>query len=439
MPSVLLERLAAHTSNAPTKPAVIEPAGQITSRADLLATAAHHADRLQHLGIAPGDLVMLHAPGAGAAFHAWDLATLMCGAVPASVPEYPAADQISALLDNLRPGCVIDTAPDELLAAATAHSEIPYHHPCPRTAPSGSANGALRRISAAARPPGACVIFTSGSTGQSRPVLLDERSLADGLDAWRSLWPGAARQATRTLASLPVSHIAQRIMGHYLLCLYGTTVHTTIPDRLAAAVITTRPQVLLTVPHTLTALAHAASTGNAEALRRALAEVALVVNGAAALPAATAEALAALSVPVAGAYGMTETTVPAFHHHPDDGSGELGEAVPGVRARLEEDGHLLLHTSYAARYVTTWPGTAPVTGPDGWIRTGDRALAGPDGGLRLAGRISSTIKTARSPDQPRTPRGAPERPAWRGRLLRARPRTSLRGGHRQHAHSQSLG
>jgi len=181
-------------------------------------------------------------------------------------------------------------------------------------------------------------------------------------------------------------------MGHYLMCLYGVSVHTTTPAGLAAAITTVRPQVLLGVPHTLAALTHNA-TGDAE-LGKALRETALILNGAAALPAETAAALAALEAPVAGAYGMTETTVPAFHHQPEDGSGALGMPVFGVDFHLGPGDELLLRTRYAARYVTRWPQTTPVMAADGWLHTGDRAESAP-AGLRLTGRIAATLKTSR--------------------------------------------
>jgi long-chain acyl-CoA synthetase len=390
--SLLLERFAHLAAAGPDHPAVIEASGEPVGRAQLLQKACTLADDLQAAGVRRGSVVLIHAPGAGAAFHAGDLAALLCGAVPASMTEHPSADQADQTLNVLRPACVLDTAGDDVLTAATTRAEIPHRHLASPAADSVSAEQAVRRARMAPAATGACVTATSGTTGRPRHVLIDQTAIVNGLAAWRHHWPSAAQAATRTVAHLPVSHIAQRIMGHYLLCLYGVSVHTATPADLAAAITTARPQILLGVPHTLAALAQDAAH-DAE-LGQALREIALIINGAAALPADTAAALTALGAPVAGAYGMTETTVPAFHHHPEDGSGTLGMLVPGVQFHLGANGALRLRTSYAARYVTCWPQTTPVMAADGWLHTGDRATL-VRGGLRLTGRIAATLKTSR--------------------------------------------
>jgi long-chain acyl-CoA synthetase len=102
--------------------------------------------------------------------------------------------------------------------------------------------------------PAGAVVFTSGSTGTPRGVVLREQDLAAGIRAWSALWPAIPQ---RTVAFLPVSHVAQRIMGHYLMCLFGTTVHTTQPHLAADAIEQVKPDLLLGVPRTWSGLADA--------------------------------------------------------------------------------------------------------------------------------------------------------------------------------------
>lgn len=414
--SLLLRRFAEHTAACPTAPAYLRRTGPATTRtggvlprAALLAAAVSLADQLRRGGIDAGDVVALHAPVPSALFAAVDLAVLACGAVPASLPERPTTTDAGVLLDQLHPTWLIDTAPSPspLWTAAAAATGVHYRHQPRFPAPSVPLHTALNRtldptLHNAGEPPGACVVCTSGSSGAPQPVLLAEQALADGVDAWRRCWPPAARAARRTLAYLPVSHIAQRIMSHYLMCLYGVTVAASTPARWVDALVAHRPQLLLGVPHTLAALAAAATRPQ---VRSAAVAASLVLNGAAALPTRTTAALTKLGITVANAYGMTETTVPVAHLPTCTGTGHLGRLVDGVQVRLGSDGELQLRTPYAGRYVTTWPLTRPVTDPHGWLATGDHATSdetdvahatsGRPAGLRLTGRTATTFKTTR--------------------------------------------
>jgi long-subunit acyl-CoA synthetase (AMP-forming) len=94
-----------------------------------------------------------------------------------------------------------------------------------------------------------------------------------------------------------------------------------------------------------------------------------------------------------GAYGATETTVPAFHSH-DAAQPGLGRPV-GVDIHVTADGELWLRGPNLATYVDCWPQLRPVTGRDGWLRTGDRVEIAADGALYLAGRLASSFKTSR--------------------------------------------
>ncbi|MFD7551471.1 AMP-binding protein [Streptomyces sp. NPDC059816] len=236
------------------------------------------------------------------------------------------------------------------------------------------------------------MVFTSGTTGTPRGVVVTDRALTDGITAWTRHWPRAACRPERTVASLPASHIAQRIMGHCLMCLYGTTVHTTGPDDLTGAIVRRRPDVLLGVPHTLTRLAHALTAeeqAGGTQLRTAVSGIALAVNGAAALDPAAARTLTAAGLRVAGAYGAT---VPAYHQA-DTTAPHLGTPVTAAH-RVGDGGELLIRSPHLSpRYVTRWPRTHPVT-TGGWWHTGDRVTETRDGQVVLAGRLSAAFKTA---------------------------------------------
>ncbi|MFD4943590.1 AMP-binding protein [Streptomyces sp. NPDC058409] len=398
MPSPLL---GAFLAQPPTRTAVATGPLPGTGREperwtfDELLTASCQIAALLRAGQGSrGRTVMINTHGPGGPWYlAADLAALLAGAVPAVAPERVSADQAENILRALAPAAVVDTAPGHntpLLKAARNAGLLVLEppHPTGPTSPSADACRALARRWAADRDePAGAVVFTSGSTGTPRGVVLREQDLAAGIRAWSALWPAIPQ---RTVAFLPVSHVAQRITGHYLMCLFGTTVHTTHPHLAANAIEQVKPDLLLGVPRTWSGLADALT--ERPALAAALGEVRLAVNGAAALDSQTAQRLAAAGLVVAGAYGATETTVPAFHQSDARDTG-LGAPVGGVDHRLGVDAELLIRSPYAAAgYVTRWPQTRPVT-RDGWLHTGDRAHT-LNGQLTLAGRQAASYKTS---------------------------------------------
>ncbi|MFI7087582.1 AMP-binding protein [Streptomyces anulatus] len=397
MPSPLL---AAFLAQPPTRTAVatgplpgtaLEP--ERWTFEELLTAACRIAALLRAGQGSRARTVLINTQGPGGPWYsATELAALLAGAVPAVAPEHVNAGQAKAIVRALAPAAVVNTAPGHstplLKAARTAGLPVlePPHPAGPSSPSAGACRAMARRWAAERDETAGAVVFTSGSTGTPRGVVLREQDLAAGIRAWSELWPATPR---RTVAFLPVSHVAQRIMGHYLMCLFGTTVHTTRPDLAAQTIEQVRPDLLLGVPRTWSNLADALA--ERPALAAALSGVRLAVNGAAALDPNTAQRLAAAGLLVAGAYGATETTVPAFHQSDARRTG-LGTPVGGVDHRLGPGGELLIRSPYAAAgYVTRWPHTRPVT-REGWLHTGDRAHT-LNGQLTLAGRQVASFKT----------------------------------------------
>jgi long-chain acyl-CoA synthetase len=351
--------------------------------------------RLLRAGRGVAGRVVLVRTGPGPVFSTCDLGVLLAGGVPAVLPDMT-SDGLAAAWRAVRPAAVLDATADGQgsLAGAAARAGTPVHRV---TAGIPVPAGTPARWRAEARDlAGAChsataVVFTSGTTGTPRAVVLGDAALARGTDAWTACWPAVPQ---RTLSYLPVSHVAQRIMGHLLMCLYGTTMAESAPARVERDLEQRRPDTLLGVPRTWTRLA-AACEGSGEAgtrARAALAGVRVAVNGAAALDPATASALHRhAGLRVIGAYGATETTVPAFHQWNAALPG-LGEPV-GVEHRVTPDGELLLRgPNLAVGYADRWPALRPVTDGGGWLHTGDQVTTA-GGELALSGRTGSAFKT----------------------------------------------
>ncbi|WEH31980.1 AMP-binding protein [Streptomyces sp. AM 4-1-1] len=377
--------------------ATVDLDGAIWSFDEILGRALAVAQQLRAHHQVAGRVVLLRT-GPGPLFSVADLAVLLAGGVPAVLPDLT-AEQLTAVWRVVDPAAVIDTTGRDspLLADAASRAGTLLHRVDEATCrPTGTPlqwRAVARRWAGARLEQAAAVVFTSGTTGTPRAVALGDAELVRGVRAWTAQWN---HRPARALSYLPVSHVAQRIMGHTLMCLYGTTVVASTPERVVEDLAVHRPDTLLGVPHVWARLAAAAHDGAAgRQLRQALAAVTTAVNGAAALDRAVAADLEHLTgLRIASAYGATETTVPAFHQV-DAALPGLGRPV-GISYRVTTQGELLLRgANLAAGFVDCWPHLRPVTDRDGWLRTGDLVRVDANGELHLAGRLASAFKTSR--------------------------------------------
>ncbi|MEU5240949.1 AMP-binding protein [Streptomyces lydicus] len=377
------------------QPATVDVDGTIWTFDEVLGRAVAIAQKLRARAQVAGRVVLLHT-GPTPLFSVVDLAVLLAGGVPAVLPDLT-GQQLGAVWRVLDPAAVIDTtatASSGRLADAIRRTRMPLlqvdEAGCRPTGTRVQWRAVARRWAAARLEQAGAVVFTSGTTGTPRSAVLGDAALVRGVRAWSAQWN---HRPERTLAYLPVSHVAQRIMGHTLMCLYGTTVVASAPDRVAEDLVAHRPDTLLGVPQVWASLA-AAGAHDAD-LRAALSGVRAAVNGAAALDRTVAAELKHhAGLRIMGAYGATETTTPAFHSH-DAAQPGLGRPV-GVDFYITANGELRLRgPNLATGYVDCWPHLRPVTDRDGWLRTGDLVRVTADGDLHLTGRLTSSFKTSR--------------------------------------------
>jgi long-subunit acyl-CoA synthetase (AMP-forming) len=118
-----------------------------------------------------------------------------------------------------------------------------------------------------------------------------------------------------------------------------------------------------------------------------------VLSGGAPLAGAVLEFFRDLGVPLYEVWGMSETAGVAIANPPGRvRPGTVGVPVPGVDARLAEDGELLVRGPLVADGYRADPvRTAEAFGPDGWLHTGDVAAYDDHGYLRIAGRKKELI------------------------------------------------
>jgi long-chain acyl-CoA synthetase len=105
---------------------------------------------------------------------------------------------------------------------------------------------------------------------------------------------------------------------------------------------------------------------------------------------------AALGMPLYEVWGMSEltgpaTTVPISDHR----APSVGVPMPGVEARLGEDGELLIRGgNVMVGYYRDPEKTAETIDKDGWVHSGDIAQLGPDGHYRIVDRKKELIITS---------------------------------------------
>ncbi|HEX8073890.1 MAG TPA: long-chain fatty acid--CoA ligase [Thermoleophilaceae bacterium] len=119
------------------------------------------------------------------------------------------------------------------------------------------------------------------------------------------------------------------------------------------------------------------------------------VTGAAPIAADILEFFYACGIPVMEGYGMTETStgavVNSLEHYR---FGSIGKPLPGVDARIAEDGEILLRgANMFAGYYKNEEATREAL-QDGWLHTGDLGRIDEDGFLYITGRKKDIIITA---------------------------------------------
>jgi long-chain acyl-CoA synthetase len=314
----------------------------------------------------------------------------------------------------------------------------------------GEADLAQRRMSAGAGD-FATIIYTSGTTGRPKGCEITHGNLlANARNAVRWLpvifdTPGAS-----TLLFLPLAHSFARLIEVGALEAGAVLGH--IPDlgTLLPDLATFQPTFILAVPRvfeklyngaeqqasesgvrgaifraaarTATAWSRALGTGDAPSpgaasgpgpvlrlqhaiydrlvyrrLRAAVGgRVRYSVSGGGALGERLGHFFRGAGITIIEGYGLTETTAASTVNRPGRNKiGTVGQPVPGVSVRIDDDGEILL--TGPNRFVGYWhnaAATAEALTHDGWLRTGDIGELDGEGYLRVTGRKKELIVTA---------------------------------------------
>lgn len=246
----------------------------------------------------------------------------------------------------------------------------------------------------------AMVIYTSGTTGAPKGAVISRGAVAADIDALAQAWQWTPDDTL--VHGLPLFHVHGLVLGLLGSLRVGNRfIHTGKPTPQAYA--SARGTLYFGVPTVWSRVV--ADTAAA----RALASARLLVSGSAALPVPVFNGLTELTgqAPVER-YGCTETLITVSTRA--DGErrpGSVGLPLTGMQTRLVgEDGSSVPHDGETIGslqvvtptvfdgYLNRPDATASAFTDDGWYRTGDAAVIGPDGMHRIVGRESvDMIKT----------------------------------------------
>lgn len=241
------------------------------------------------------------------------------------------------------------------------------------------------------------LVFSSGTTGKPKCLKMSGRGIANTINVSELAW--RVTRADNLLIALPFSSVQQRTLVYLsITCECDCTVVP--PQHLYRALAAAAPTILVGPPAIFEQFERDLSDGvggtkgRTTPLRSWLGNFRLMIVGSAPSKNSTLEFFSSQGLPLYEVYGMNEFGWIAFNLPGASRTGSVGRIVEGVETRIADDGELLVRgrARQAISYVYVGKEeNKDVYGPDGWIRTGDRAALDQDGFLTLIGRKKNVI------------------------------------------------
>jgi len=416
---------------------------------------------LEELGVRAGDRVAILSENRPEWAIA-DYACLMMGV--ADVPIYPnlPADQICYILRDSGAVAIFVSNPEQAAKIAEIRGEcsalrnvitfadspagvdltLAAVEAQGATVDNEARRGAYLDRANAVRPDDlATIIYTSGTTGEPKGVMLTHDNIYSNVEASRVAIPFAGNDTG--LSFLPLSHIFERMAGHYLMLATGTSIayaesNDTVPLNLTEV----RPTLVLSVPRLYEkmyarVLENALSGGAvkkriffwARGVADRWADVKLAggeprgllavqyriaqklvfsklqartggrlryfVSGGAPLAAEINKFFYAAGLVVLEGYGLTETSPVICVNIPSAFRiGTVGKPIASVEVMIAPDGEILTRGPHVMKgYFNKPAATAEAIDTGGWFHTGDIGVL-QDGFLSITDRKKDIIVTA---------------------------------------------
>ena len=317
------------------------------------------------------------------------LAVWWAGAIAVPLhPDHP-APELAYVISDSRCSTVIASASLEGLAVSLATAadcrlivtDALARSTAPRPSPADSDD--------------ALIIYTSGTTGRPKGVVHTHSSLAAQMSGMADAWRWTADD--RILCVLPLHHVHGLV--NVTLTPLWVGAHCESPgsfdairvwDRMASGDLT----LFMAVPTVYSRLIsawEAADTSTRTRWSDGARRLRLMVSGSAALPVSMLERWQELTGHVLlERYGMTELGMALSNTIDQRTPGHVGWPFPGVEAKIDEEGQLLIRGPQVFDRYWNRPEETSSSFVDDWFCTGDVAVLD-EGGYRLLGRASIDI------------------------------------------------
>jgi len=287
----------------------------------------------------------------------------------------------------------------------------------------------------------ASIIYTSGTTGEPKGVMLSHTNFTSNSEA--SFERFHLQAGIVALSFLPLAHVYERLVDYGYLFNGVSVAYVPRMEEVPQALLEVRPQVCAAVPRFFEKLydniverghqtkgiqrrvfdwamrvareavpwkAYGRSVSAGVRWQWAVANRLVYkkfregvggrliefISGGAPLAPELAEFFTAVGMPLYQGYGLTESSPVIATNLPGENHiGTVGRPVPGVEARIADDGELLVRGPCVMQgYYHKPEETRAAISPEGWLATGDIGRLDPDGYLTITDRKKELLKTA---------------------------------------------
>ena len=286
------------------------------------------------------------------------------------------------------------------------------------------------------------IIYTSGTTGVPKGVVLTHKNLLSNVEA--TLKVAEFTNNETFLSFLPLSHVLERMGGHYTPFTIGATIYyAENMETIADNMVESSPTIVVCVPRVFEKIHAKFMQGikSAPKIRQNLfywalnvgskysnlkvskqkigfflslkhkiankliyskvkarfgGKIKFFVSGGAPLSKHLAEFFAAVDITILEGYGLTETSPVLTVNSPTDLKfGFVGKPLFNVNIKIADDGEILAKgPNIMTKYYRNEEATREVFDDDGWFHTGDIGIIDEDGFLKITDRKKSLIVTS---------------------------------------------
>lgn len=286
------------------------------------------------------------------------------------------------------------------------------------------------------------LVYTSGTTGVPKGVQLSHGNLVANVMAGKKVI--TVTQRDKFLSFLPLSHIFERMVGHYIPFSSGSSIYYAENlEKIGQNLQEVQPTIMAAIPRLFEKMKGKINENvqNGPGIKRALfnwamkrgygsinslcqreypggwkgiqykiaqklvfsklkqkvgGELRFFASGGAALPKDVGEFFMAADIPIIEGYGLTETS-PIISANTDKfiKFGTVGPPFPGVKVKIASDGEILCKgKNVMSGYYKDAESTKEVLDGDGWFHTGDIGHLDGDGCLCITDRKKNLIVTS---------------------------------------------